>query len=164
MKVIILAGGRGKRITLFKPFLVVCGKPLISWAFDAVNKLSDKVYLGINQSHPLFTIFKHSIFKIFPTPDISYENDVKYVVESLGPPILVLPVDIAFINNNIINNLIERCAVDMCTLKSYGSYLGVTYWTGLNFSNYTDIEVKEKLYNINTWEDYIKANKECNIL
>jgi GTP:adenosylcobinamide-phosphate guanylyltransferase len=164
LKAIILAGGKGKRVTLFKPFLVVCGKPLISWVFDAVNKVCDKVYLGISPSHPLFPIFKDSIFKIFPTPDISYENDIKYVVDNLKPPILVLPIDLAFIDDNAIKTLIDKCNVDVCSLKSNGNYLGVSYWIGLNFSNYATIEVKRRLYNINTWEDYIRANKECNML
>ncbi|WP_338599486.1 NTP transferase domain-containing protein [Sulfolobus tengchongensis] len=164
MKALILAGGKGKRISLFKPFLVVCGKPLISWVYESVSEIADDIYLGISSSHPLFQIFQNSVFKIFLTRDDGYESDIKYVVENLKPPILIVPVDIAYINSNVLKFLIDKCDTDICNLKGNSEYFGISYWTGLNFENYKDIVIEggERLYNINTWEDYIKANKECN--
>jgi|GEM_PF-300836 GTP:adenosylcobinamide-phosphate guanylyltransferase len=162
LKAVILAGGKGRRITIYKPFLVVCGRPLISWVYDSLIGLVDEIYLGIGYSHPLFSIFKNSIFKIFPTNDMNYVEDLVLLVKSLGVPLLILPTDVAFITQDILKRFIENCNADICNLKdSNNEFLGISYWKGLNFDNYADIIVLDKVYNINSWEDYIRANKEC---
>ncbi|MEM3971303.1 MAG: NTP transferase domain-containing protein [Saccharolobus sp.] len=163
MKAVIMAGGKGTRISLYKPFLNVCGKPLIAWAYDSVKNIVSEIYLAINPNHLLFNIFKNSIFKIFYTNDKNYVDDLALVVRTLGTPILILPVDVALITDEIMLELIRRCEKDICTMKYGNEYLGISYWRGNNFENYADIVISKKIYNINTWNDYNKANKECNL-
>lgn len=158
-----MAGGKGKRISIYKPFLNVCGKPLVSWVYDAASSITSEVYLAISNRHPLFPIFEHSVFKILNTYDNDYVEDLMLIINKLGFPLLVLPIDVAFLTTDVLRYLINSCHADICSLIYEDDFLGISYWRGNDFNNYMNVHFKgKKIYNVNTWDKYIKANHECN--
>ncbi|MEM1626727.1 MAG: NTP transferase domain-containing protein [Sulfolobaceae archaeon] len=160
---IIMAGGLGTRFSPYKVIYNICGKPMIKWVFDTLIGISRKVYIALSRDR----VVNKYILNLFPKDNIiytsgkGYENDIVEAIKLIGTPVLVVPADVPFISKSLILKLILECDKSICTLLCKNGYLGISVWRDLNFNEYKDIIVNEELLNINTLEDYIKANNIC---
>ncbi|MEJ2777520.1 NTP transferase domain-containing protein [Stygiolobus sp. RP850M] len=160
MKAIIMAGGKGTRFTPLKPLVEVCGLPSYYRVYQVARMFAEEVFLAITNSSPL--IFS-ALSKII-TEGRGYEMDVYEAVKTVGVPTLVFPADTPIIPIDAVEILISSCEADICSLKNHGDYVGISLWRGFNTSNYQDVEYSSsKIYNVNTYEDYVRVNYLCRI-
>lgn len=90
--------------------------------------------------------------------------DVYEAVKKVGIPTLVFPADTPIIPIDAVEILISSCGADICSLENQGEYVGISLWRGFNMSNYQDVEYfSSKIYNMNTYEDYVRVNYLCRL-
>lgn len=163
---IIMAGGLGTRFTPYKVILKVCGKPMIRWVYETLSEFTDKVYIVLSENR----IVNTRILEMFPKESIiftsgkGYENDIIEAISQVGLPTLVVPADTPFIKKYQLEKLILNCDKSICTLLCKNGYVGISIWRELNLQDYKDIIIDEEILNVNTLEDYIKANNICSTL
>ena len=154
-----MAGGKGTRFTPLKPLVEICGYPSYYHVYKTARNFAEEVYLAITVKSPL-------IFSTFPkviTSGLGYEDDVVEAVRKVGVPTLVFPSDTPFIPLDAVETLISECKADVCSLLNFNEFVGISLWKGLSLNNYQTVKYdKHKIYNVNTYEDYVKVNYLCN--
>ena len=156
LKAVIMAGGKGTRISPFKPILDLCGYPMFYWVYKTLLNFTSEIYLAITSSSPL--IF--SDFKKIITEGKGYEFDVVSVVKMVGFPTLVVPSDTPFIPSEAILSLLS-CEKSICSLVTKDGFVGISLWNGLDFKDYENVYFEGEILNVNTFNDYIKAKNLC---
>jgi GTP:adenosylcobinamide-phosphate guanylyltransferase len=156
VKVVIMAGGRGRRLSPSKPLLRVCGRRLIDWVYDLAEEFGS-VVVATCPGHPVDRL---KVDKIY-TSGAGYEEDVVKAVRTVGFPALVLPADVPFLPKEIVFSLISGCKTEVCTLKAGGKFLGVSYWRGDKLELYSQVEVEREITNVNSWYDLHLARVQC---
>ncbi|WP_238027501.1 MULTISPECIES: NTP transferase domain-containing protein [Metallosphaera] len=158
--VIIMAGGKGSRLSPLKPVMEVCGKPMIQWVVELALKYSGDVYIATVRGHPAEDRLS-KIRKLLYTSGRGYENDVVEAVSSVKLPALVLPSDVPFLEEDAVELLLRECDSSICTLLTQGDFVGVSLWKSLNLQDYQSINYPRRIMNVNTWNDLTEINKLC---
>ncbi|MCI2415234.1 MAG: NTP transferase domain-containing protein [Candidatus Aramenus sp.] len=159
MKAIIMAGGKGTRLSPEKPLLEVCGTPMILRVYSFARSLTDEVYVATIRGHIVDEKLGR-LLKIVYTDGRGYEEDVVQAVRTVGFPTLVLPSDTPFLSWDDVKPLFE-CKSSVCTLLSRGRFVGVSLWRSDNLKDYSSVEVEKEVINVNTPDDLTKANILC---
>ncbi|MEL9970967.1 MAG: NTP transferase domain-containing protein [Metallosphaera sp.] len=158
---IIMAGGKGTRLSPFKPVLEVCKKPMIRWVIETAWDFSDQVFIATTRNHPIEPMLRTMDAKILYTSGYGYEVDVLEAVSRVERPTIVFPSDVPLIPKDAINLLISECRSSICSLLSRSEFIGVSIWKGLTLDNYQSVTYPGLIINVNTKEDYEKINKNC---
>ncbi|NON62902.1 NTP transferase domain-containing protein [Acidianus sp. RZ1] len=159
MKAIIMAGGKGTRLSPMKPFLEVCGKPMIQRVYDIAHKFAETVFIATVPSNPVYIEIVKTFNNVILTSGKGYEFDVIEAINRVGFPVLVFPSDTPFIPDRAIYTLLA-CQRDICTLFSRGKYVGISFWRKFG-DDYEDVVIDYEISNVNTKEDLEKINKSC---
>jgi GTP:adenosylcobinamide-phosphate guanylyltransferase len=162
LRALIMAGGKGSRITSRKPIIEICGKPMLLWILETLKSLTLDIYVAVSLNSliiPIINTIKE--VKIIFTSGYGYESDILEAVKNVGVPVIVTPCDTPFITADILNMLIDECDADICNIKDLDGYVGISYWKGFNINSYKDVVIREKILNVNNWNDYIRANIIC---
>ncbi|MCY0861547.1 MULTISPECIES: NTP transferase domain-containing protein [Metallosphaera] len=157
---VIMAGGKGTRLSPLKPVMEVCGKPMIQWVAELAMRYASQVYIATVKGHPAEEKLR-KIHRVLYTSGLGYENDVVEAVSSVKLPALVLPSDVPFLDGDTIEILIRECNSSICTLLSQGKFVGVSLWRALDLEDYQSIDYPRKIVNVNTWNDLTEINKLC---
>jgi len=165
VRAVVLAGGRGERLSLIKPIISVCGTPILE---RIVNTLSShaEVWVATVSNHPVERFARYYLGlgdKVILTKGEGYEKDVVSVVTELRPPLLTLPGDIPFITWGDIETLLSSCKASLCTIRdSSGAFTGVSLWRDLDYeTSFQDVFLGHELINVNDWNTFLQANKRC---
>ncbi|AHC50887.1 GTP:adenosylcobinamide-phosphate guanylyltransferase [Sulfolobus acidocaldarius SUSAZ] len=158
MKAIIMAGGKGSRISPYKPILEICGYPMYYWVYRSLREFAEEIYLAIT---PWSSLIFSEIPKVI-TYGNGYENDVIEAVRQVGFPVIVSPSDTPLIPKHVFMKLISDCRAQICSIKDVKDYVGISLWKSLKLNEYQDILVEEEILNVNTPEDYRKVKNICN--
>lgn len=156
LKAIIMAGGKGTRLSPLKPLIDICGYPMYYWVYRTALKFTSDIYLAITLQSPL--IF--SSFNKIITDGKGYEEDVIKVVKQVGFPTLVLPSDTPFIPEESIQELFS-CKKSICSLVTKSGYIGISLWNELNLDSYQDVYFEGEIINVNTIKDYLNVKNLC---
>lgn len=163
LKVVIMAGGKGSRLSPIKPVIEVCGKPMILWIYEFSKQFTDRIFIATVKDHPALPKLKEIIStnNIIFTEGKGYEFDVIEAVEKVGLPCLVFPSDTPFIPKGAIEKLINECETSICTLLSKGEFVGISLWNSLDTSSFSSINTDYEIDNVNTNKDLLKINEKC---
>ncbi|ARM74943.1 hypothetical protein B6F84_02135 [Acidianus manzaensis] len=161
-----MAGGKGSRLgTSYKPVINICGKPMILWIYDTIRQIvyERNIYIATLRIHNLLPI----LYKFFSernfvfTSGIGYEYDILEAVRRVGFPVIVLPSDTPFVSLEDLLYLIFSCKSAICNLITKSKYVGISFWQSLNINDYSNIESRKEIINVNTEEDIITAINQC---
>lgn len=161
-----MAGGKGSRLgTQYKPFIEVCGKPMILWVYDTVRSLvnEDEIYVSTIENHPILPLLEKviNVKNIVFTSGKGYEYDILESIQKVGLPTIVLPSDTPFVASDDILTLINYCKSSICNLVYNGKFVGISYWNSLNLDDYCNIESREEIINVNTIDDLEYVENKC---
>lgn len=164
LKAIIMAGGKGSRLkNPSKPFIEVCGKPMILWVYETARKIvsENNIYVATLKDHLVLPLLKSIVSeeRIIFTSGKGYEYDVVEAIIKVGTPAILLPADTPFIYLDDLFNLVSLCKTAICNLTSNGNYVGISFWRSLDFNSYSNIESTHYIINVNTNEE-LKVVKE----
>ncbi|AFZ70843.1 GTP:adenosylcobinamide-phosphate guanylyltransferase [Caldisphaera lagunensis DSM 15908] len=168
---IIMAGGKGKRFgSSFKPFIEICGKPMIFNIIDKTKKLFKFNIIAISENVENFLYILKNKYKdllLIYTTGIDYSIDLKIVLDMIKKrPIIVFPSDIPFIKENTIEEIIllsRGMNEDLITiLNKQGEPVGISIIKGNDLNRWTNLKLNEDLININTKDDLNNAKVICN--
>jgi GTP:adenosylcobinamide-phosphate guanylyltransferase len=157
----IMAGGRGTRFTPLKPILKVCDEPMILRVHKVLSDFVDEVTVATVRGHPAEKILREIFPRIIYTSGKGYEHDVLEVVRELGVPLLISSADLPFLPKEAVRLLMDSCSASVCTLEDELGFVGVSFWRGTNLGDYMSVSFPGTIINVNTVEDYDKANKKC---
>ena len=156
LKAVIMAGGKGTRLSPFKPILDICGYPMFYWVYRTLLNFTKEIYLAITPSSPLvFADFKKII-----TEGKGYEYDVITVIRKTGFPTLIVPSDTPFIPREAILSLFS-CKRSICSLVTKGGFVGISLWNRLNLQDYENVYYDGEIINVNTFSDYVTVKNLC---
>ena len=112
MKIVIMAGGKGKRLgKIEKPILKICDKPIIRHVIDEMIKITDEIYVASSPNTPLTTRWcLMNDVDIILTPGRSYSLDLGFVLKKFTKPILFLPADVPFITSDILYEFLNKAS------------------------------------------------------
>jgi len=156
LKVILMVGGLGSRLSPKKPLLEVCGKPMALRVAEAAEGFGQLILAAV-KGRPGETLPGLKIY----TSGEGYEADVVEAVTKVGAPALVLPCDVPFLRRDHLDILVKCCDKDLCNLLSRGKFIGVSLWRAENPRNYKDVESGEEILNVNNEDDLRKAREMC---
>lgn len=156
LKAIIMAGGKGTRLSPLKPLIDLCGYPMFYWVYRSLLNFTDEIYLAITRYNPL--IF--SSFKKVITDGKGYENDVIQAIGKVGLPVIVVPADTPFIPEEAIYKLYS-CKKSICTLVTKSGFVGISLWNEMKLNDYENIYYEGEIINVNTLSDYITVKNLC---
>ncbi|BBG24664.1 hypothetical protein IC006_1997 [Sulfuracidifex tepidarius] len=159
-----MAGGKGKRLSMIKPLLTVCGVPILKLIVDSLSPHIE-VWIATTNGHPVERFVRNYLgmenFLIF-TRGLGYEIDVIQVVETLGFPLITVPADSPFLTWRDIEHLIEECRSSLCSLKDNKGFTGISFWRDHGYSKYfQDVSIDHEILNVNDWNAFLQANKNC---
>ncbi len=154
-----MAGGKGTRLSPEKPLLEVCGTPMILLVYNFAKSITDEVYVATVVGHVVEKRMG-GLFKLVYTDGKGYEEDVVQAVRKVGFPALVLPSDTPSLSWEDVEPLFN-CRSSVCTLVSRGKFVGISLWRSDNLNDYYSVEVEREILNVNTPEDFTKANILC---
>ncbi|WP_240931284.1 NTP transferase domain-containing protein [Acidianus sulfidivorans] len=161
-----MAGGKGSRLSnCYKPLFEVCGKPMILWVYDTLLQITDKrnIYVATLVYHRtlpiIYKLFDYS--KIIFTRGLGYEYDIMEAVKKVGFPVLIVPSDTPFISKEDLLKLISSCDSAICNLLSNSGYIGISFWKSSNINDYSNIESRKEIINVNTREDLVNVTNKC---
>lgn len=121
-KVLILAGGLGKRMNSPRPKVIheVLGKPLINWTIDAARESkADEIGVVLGHGAELVYPFIPDDIKIFiQKSQIGTADAVKSAKDFLNGKVVVLYGDVPLISSEVIDSLFESKA-DMTILTAF---------------------------------------------
>ena len=156
LKAVIMAGGKGTRLSPLKPILDICGYPMFFWVYKTLLNFTREIYLAITPTSPLiFTCFKKII-----TEGKGYEYDVVAVIRKLGFPTLIVPSDTPFIPKEAILSLFS-CKKSICSLVARNGFVGISLWNKLDLKDYENVYYDGDIINVNTFNDYNAAKNLC---
>lgn len=166
LKAIIMAGGKGSRLgNPYKPFIEICGKPMILWVYDVVKKLVNQrnIYVSTLRNHPILPLLKEVMDSgnIIFTSGKGYEYDVLEALRLVGLPSIVLPSDTPFISIDDLLELVNSCQTSICNLVSNGKFVGISFWKSFDFDKYSNIESRRNIINVNTKDELEIVNNMC---
>ncbi|MBU7001689.1 MAG: NTP transferase domain-containing protein [Theionarchaea archaeon] len=111
MKVLIMAGGKGERLTMGeKPLLSVGGTPMIKKVIDSVKKASiGEIIVAVSENTPETGKFIESeAVQKMVTAGRGYIEDMREVIreKNISEPVLVLSSDVPLITPEILNDVV----------------------------------------------------------
>lgn len=168
-----MAGGKGTRLgRVKKPFMNICGKRLIDIVINVARHIKErkKIYicLGREDEEILGNINEDDI-EIVICPSAGYVNDLDYVLKIVEFPVLVLPADMPFLSQSIIEEFLNKAQTiltDVVTLVACKN--NICRETGISFfrrihgdwvNTYFDDRIE--LRDIDTYEDLIEVQNIC---
>ncbi|WP_246263781.1 NTP transferase domain-containing protein [Metallosphaera tengchongensis] len=161
---VIMAGGKGSRLSPMKPVLKVCGRPMIQWIIDVAEKFSERVIVATVRGHPAEEELSLLSKEIIYTSGKGYEEDVVEALRQVKLPALVLSCDLPFIPREAFETLLRRCRSSICSLYTGSGFVGMSLWNSLNLNDYETIHFHKDIINVNTIDELEKANKLCSNL
>lgn len=156
LKAVIMAGGKGTRLSPLKPILDLCGYPMFYWVYKTLTNFTREIYLAITPSSPLVFID----FKKILTEGKGYEYDVVSVLRKSGFPTLIVPSDTPFIPEEAVLSLFS-CKKSICSLVTKNGFVGISLWNRLDFEDYENVYYDGEIINVNTFSDYITVKNLC---
>lgn len=156
LKAVIMAGGKGTRLSPLKPILDLCGYPMYFWVYRTLLNFTREIYLAITPSSPL--IF--SEFNKIVTEGKGYEVDIITVLKKVGFPTLIVPSDTPFIPEDAIYSLLQ-CDKAVCSLVTKSGFVGISLWNNMNFEDYKNVYYYKDIMNVNTIAEYIAVKNLC---
>ena len=162
MNVIVMAGGRGSRISNRKKMLLkIKNKTLIERSLDIIHNLKMNVYICISNNTDFLLKVLHDYSIINGSGD--YITDLKASLDTFGLPAIIMPADIVYSGNIIEEFIISASKIHdgIINLKINGQLSGISifYEKPLNkIIKFKDISIfSESFFNINYPEDYNNA-------
>jgi len=118
---IIMAGGRGSRLGYMeKPMIKLCDRYIIENIFNAVSRITDKVYVAVSEYTPKTTKWcEINKIPVIKTGGEGYVNDLRYILKRFERPILILPSDTPFLTTDMLKEFISKASkkhADVVTL------------------------------------------------
>ncbi|BFH73679.1 NTP transferase domain-containing protein [Sulfurisphaera javensis] len=156
LKAIIMAGGKGTRLSPFKPLLDLCGYPMYYWVYRNLLNFTNEIYLAITPYSPL--IF--SEFRKVITEGKGYEYDVIEAIKKVGFPVIIVPSDTPFIPEEAMYKLFN-CEKPICSLLTKSGYVGISLWKEFKFNEYENVYFEKEIINVNTLSDYLNVKNLC---
>lgn len=167
---IIMAGGKGERFgSKKKPFVDLCGKPLMFNMIDNIRNLFNFIIIAVsdNVKDYINLIKQRKDILILYTTGLDYSIDLGLILRIIKRrPIMIFPSDIPFLKENAITKIMklaENIDKDLITIiNNEKKPLGISVVKGDNLDKWDNLEIDEKFVNINTLKDYYKAKEMCN--
>ncbi|MDR0373809.1 MAG: NTP transferase domain-containing protein [Nitrososphaerota archaeon] len=111
---LVMAGGRGTRMKLSveKPLIEVCGKPVIEYVLSALNdaKRVDRIIVATTAVTPKTTVLmERRNVEVIETPGRDYVSDMGCVVQSLRLGVfLAVAADLPLVKPEMFDAVVER--------------------------------------------------------
>jgi adenosylcobinamide-phosphate guanylyltransferase len=174
VRVIVMAGGEGRRMgNPEKPLLVVCGEPMLSRVLRAVEYLGE-VYVATTERHVgVVSWCRRRGVNVILTRGGGYPNDLRYTMEVVGAPALIVPGDLPLITRGILISFIQvsqYLKIPLITLTvvrdGVGEFTGISYVRMIPAGDplpWIDLALpwSSHFINVNTRDDLELANEEC---
>ncbi len=165
---VIMAGGRGSRLQgPSKPFMQLCGRPLLEHTLLPAVEVSRKVLIAISpHSEPYVSLFKPPPRASYiMTNGAGYESDLSLLLSLVrARPMLVLAADLIGLTPDKLSYL-RRASLSapeaVITVRDGGKYVGVSVFKEGRVDAWANLEVNWGLVNVNTLTDYGEAVERC---
>ena len=167
----IMAGGKATRMGgVAKPMLPVCGEPMLIRVARAAMGIASNITVfaspfTINYMRDVCSLsFIDSCIMLTGN---GYPDDIALVARLIrSRPLLVLPSDTPFLSVSALKDFVEKASKigsGLVTLETSGSGpIGVSLLlTGFKPWKSIVVEHSPSWLNINTWRDYVEAEKLC---
>lgn len=112
---LVMAGGKGSRMELAeeKPLIPVCGKPVIAYVLEALQKAEkvDEVVVAVSSSTPKTQQFLEGVegVSVVVTPGKDYVSDLGYAASTLGLGVfLAIGADLPLVTSEVLDEIVER--------------------------------------------------------
>ncbi len=159
-----MAGGKGKRLSINKPLLSICGAPMLKLIVDSLSPHTD-LWIATTKGHPVERFVRNYLRmegSLIFTRGLGYEKDVIQVIETLGLPLITVPADLPFLTWDDVNYLVRKCESSLCSLKDDKGFTGVSFWRDHEYSSsFQDVRIDHEILNVNDWNAFLQANKNC---
>ncbi|MGC8572475.1 MAG: hypothetical protein C0171_03450 [Caldisphaera sp.] len=169
---LIMAGGKGKRFgSSMKPFVEICGKPMIFNIINKTRKIFKFTIIAVSANVESFLHILKNKYKdvmLIYTTGIDYSIDIGIILDIIKErPIMIFPSDMPNITEETIKYVIkstEDIKEDIITITDiHGNPIGISIVKGYNLKKWTNFALDNKnILNINTVEDFEKAKMMCN--
>ena len=165
---VIMAGGRGSRLWgPSKPFINVCGRPLLEHALLPALQVSRRALVAVSGD----TLRYASSLRLparasyLMTDGHGYEHDVNHVLRMVrARPLLLLPGDVVGLTPEMLSYLYrvsDEADEQVLTVKDGGTYIGVSVFKGHSTEPWRDVEVNWGVINVNTPAELGEALARC---
>lgn len=109
-----MAGGKGTRMKLVqeKPLIQVCGKPVIEYVLNALEKSKkiDRIIVATSKTTPKTTLLMRQLgVEVIESPGKDYVSDMGWVVQTLKLGVfLAIAADLPLVESYVIDAIVER--------------------------------------------------------
>lgn len=119
---LVMAGGKGSRLGyVAKPFLELCGKPMVSHVVEKVSKLCRETIIALSRAtiSGASSVCRLALVDCIETSGADYVKDLSFALNMVRRPALVLPSDTPFVSRESLELLLHvasECAEKVVTL------------------------------------------------
>lgn len=156
---LIMAGGKGSRLSPEKPIIEVCGRPLIMHVIEVASRICDRIVVATVKGHPVHRVIPENL--LIYTSGRGYEEDIIEALLRVGLPTLVLPADLFGLTEETLKSLIENCTTCICNLTQQGEFLGVSFWRCEDRESFSDLDLGQGIVNVNMPQSLSEAREKC---
>ena len=164
LPLIIMAGGTGTRMNMpDKGLLMIQGETLIGRNLKILKEKTEPVYLVVTPHTEITEKYYSETLKIIKTTKKGYAEDLGDVLRKVNSyPVMVIPGDIYFSEEEILENFIDtalKIGKGIVSMLVEGLFCGVSLFfsppDNVKSDDYSSFDVSEKqAYNVNTVEDF----------
>lgn len=166
---IIMAGGRATRMgNIVKPLLDVCGVPMIIRVIRSLSETCSKIYVIYSKwTRDVKSICSNALNNIVCIEGCgeSYVEDLRLALNSASLPTLVVPADIPFLNNFILEDFIVKAMLKPESIVNLATVKGLT---GISLFKQTTgpwvniiVSDENSLIDVDTWDEYRGVIEKC---
>ena len=165
---LVMAGGKGTRLWgPSKPFVEVCGLPLLEHVVRPASEVSRRVLITLSQEGLTWarSLSLPPNASLVVTNGAGYEADIGLMLETIRVrPLITLPGDLVGLTSDMLLWLAERSMEleePVVSVIDRGRYVGISVFKDSRPGPWVDVNVEWNLVNVNTPENYGEALARC---
>ncbi|RUM47400.1 MAG: hypothetical protein DSY37_02490 [Hyperthermus sp.] len=169
---VVMAGGSALRMGgVVKPLLPVCGVPMIVRVLSALSPIADSVVVATSPSTTPFLKGVCSLLRPDSCIELagsSYPADMRLASLIITKrPLLFVPADTPLLTSGVLEGFVKaslRMGKGLVTLLGRSGPVGISILLD-HFNPWSNITLSDdsSLFNVNTWSDYVRANRLCSM-
>jgi adenosylcobinamide-phosphate guanylyltransferase len=170
---VVMAGGRARRMGgVAKPALPLCGKPMTVWVVEAARAVARAVVIAASPYTSRSLLEAGACREADACLEFSgrgYPGDLRAAVDAVARrPLLILPSDTPLLTPRILRTFVERALqLNACLVTLEGEHgpIGVSL-VKCGWAPWATVRMSLGVYglNVNTWRDYVEAERVCSKL
>ncbi len=164
LPLVIMSGGTGSRMNMpDKGLLMIRGETLIGRNLKFLEEVAKPVYLAVTPNTEITEKYYSEKLEIIKTSGSGYSEDLGKVLKRINAyPIMVIPGDIYFSDQEVVNSFIafaKKSGRGIVSMLIEGLFCGVSIFFSppddVKSEEFQSFDVSEKqAYNVNTVEDF----------